>query len=565
MTPPNARLLRRLLASLGAAALLVLTGCASAPQGPAHDSAALAASAAASGAVTPDATPAAAASAVAAAASAAAAGASTADDNEGGKDAAGQPTDAMQPDEGVSLGDARSQEDLWNRVRAGFAMPDIDTPYVHEHEQWYASRPDYVQRMNERAQMYLYHVVTEIERRKMPTEIALLPFIESAFNPRAVSGARATGMWQFIPSTGKNFDLTQNLFRDDRRDIVASTRAALDYLQRLHDMFGDWQLALAAYNWGEGNVQRAIAHNQRLGRPTDYLSLNMPAETAHYLPKLQAVKNIVMHPEQFGLALAPIPNHPYFVSVPLKRDIDVALAARLAKLDMDEFHALNPSLNKPVILAAGTPQVLLPYDNATTFIDGLNNYQGPLASWTAWVAPKTMKPAAVAERFGISESELRDMNKIPPRMLIKAGSTLVVPRSASKVADVSESLADNAHIILTPDRPALRRIFVRAGRRDTVAGVARRYHVSAEQVAQWNHVSEGAHLAHGRRLALYVPGAPRQHLAATHGRHAVVARSQTRPASHHRAVARAVTRHRHVAQAGHGSRGNRSVMVAEGH
>lgn len=180
--------------------------------------------------------------------------------------------------------------DLWDRIRRGYAMPDLDNELVHDREQWYATRPDYIFRMTERSKKYLFHIVEELELRNMPTELALLPFIESAFNPQAVSGAKAAGMWQFMPATGKYFDLKQNAFRDDRRDVLASTRAALDYLQKLYGMFGDWHLALAAYNWGEGSVSRSIAKNQRAGLATGYTDLNMPMETRFYVPKLQAVK-----------------------------------------------------------------------------------------------------------------------------------------------------------------------------------------------------------------------------------------------------------------------------------
>jgi len=344
----------------------------------------------------------------------------------------------------------------------------------------------------------------------MPTELALLPFIESAFNPQAMSSARASGMWQFMPATGKDFELKQNLFRDDRRDVLASTRAALDYLQRLHRMFGDWHLALAAYNWGEGNVQRAIQRNKRQGLPTDYLSLNMPAETRHYVPKLHAVRNIVQQPERFGLTLTPIENHPYFVSVPIQRDMDVPLAARLAGLSIDEFKALNPSQNKPVILAAGTPQVLLPYDNANLFVHNLSRHKGALATWTAWQVPRTMRPADAAKAVGMSEASLREVNRIPPRMLVKAGSTLLVPRSEHREQDVSESLADNAMMALAPDLPPMKRTVVKAGKRDTVASIARRYKVSAAQVAQWNRTSARASFARGQNVVVYVPAGKRQ-------------------------------------------------------
>ena len=217
-----------------------------------------------------------------------------------------------------SISSTEPPKELWDRIRRGFAMPNLQDPLVTDREQWYSSRPDYIQRMTERSSKYLFHIVEELERRQMPTELALLPFIESAFNPQAVSSAKAAGMWQFMPATGKYFDLKQNAFRDDRRDVLASTRAALDYLQKLHGMFGDWHLALAAYNWGEGSVGRAIARNQKQGLGTGYLDLNMPAETRLYVPKLQAVKNIVADPQAFRTELPLIENHPYFQAVDIE-------------------------------------------------------------------------------------------------------------------------------------------------------------------------------------------------------------------------------------------------------
>jgi membrane-bound lytic murein transglycosylase D len=428
------------------------------------------------------------------------------------------PYDPLQPEAKVDLADHAAHADLWGRIRAGFVLPDMDTPDVKEWEQWYSSRPDYVARMTARGSRYLFHITEEVEKRHMPTELALLPFTESAYNPQAMSVAAASGMWQFISSTGKDYDLRQNVFRDDRRSVLASTRAALDYLQKLHDMFGDWQLALAAYNCGEGNVQRAIARNAKRGLPTDYLSLNLPAETRGYVPKLQAVKNIVMHPEAYSLALPPLENHPYFLSVPIERDMDVALAAKLAGISLDEFKALNPQLNKPVILAAGTPQVLLPYDNADDFVKALGTHNGPLASWTAWVATKTLRPADAAKQVGMSEAELREVNHIPPRMLVKAGSTLLVPRGAQHTNDVSEKIADSASMALAPDLPPTRRVNVRVARGgESVAALARRMHVGAGEVASWNHVSPSAKFAAGTTAVVFVPRATAVARAPVHG------------------------------------------------
>ena len=395
--------------------------------------------------------------------------------------------------------------DLWQRIRHGYAMPNLENDLVRRHEQWYASRPDYLQRMTDRSRKYLFHIVEELERRNMPTELALLPFIESAFNPQAVSSARAAGMWQFMPATGKDFDLKQNFFRDDRRSVLQSTRAALDYLQRLHGMFGDWHLALAAYNWGEGNVGRAIQRNQRAGLGTAYTDLNMPDETRNYVPKLQAVKNIVASPDQFRAELPVIENHPYFQSVTLTRDMDVELAARLADVPLDDFKALNPQLNRPVILAAGTPQILLPWDNATVFKRNFDAYnEGKFASWTAWSAPSTMSVGEAARRHGISESELRNVNSIPPRMLIKAGSVLIVPRSSATQSDVAPHVADNGQLSLAPEVHT-RRTVVRAGKRDSVASIARRYKLSAAQVADWNDVAASASFKAGQQVILHLP------------------------------------------------------------
>ena len=395
--------------------------------------------------------------------------------------------------------------DLWERIRRGYGMPNLQSELVKDREQWYVQRPDYIQRMTARSSKYLYHIVEELERRKMPTELALLPFIESAFNPQAVSSARASGMWQFMPRTGKDFDLKQNAFRDDRRDVLASTRAALDYLQKLYAMFGDWHLALAAYNWGEGNVSKAIMRNQRQGAAVAYTDLRMPAETRLYVPKLQAMKNVVADPQAMGVNLPSIPNHPYFQSTRLPRDMDVVLIARLAEVSLEDFKALNPSAHRPVMLAAGTPRILLPWDNAEIFQRNIEKYAGRLATWTAWVAPKTMKVAEVAKRVGMPEDELRSVNKIPPRMMVKAGSALLVPRPVKQQADVPTKLADNGQLNLTPEL-VLRKQWVKARKHDTMALVAKRYKVSVEQLAQWNGLAASSSLRTGQKLMVMVAG-----------------------------------------------------------
>jgi len=394
--------------------------------------------------------------------------------------------------------------DLWARIRRGFTMNDLSSQLVTSQEQWYATRPSYIGRMTERSSKYLYHVVEELERRNMPTELALLPFIESAFNPQAVSSAKAAGMWQFMPATGKYFSLKQNVFRDDRRDVLASTKAALDYLQKLHRMFGDWHLALAAYNWGEGSVGRAIAKNQREGLATDYSSLSMPDETRNYVPKLLAVKNIVANPKVFNATLPEIPNHPYFQSVTITRDLDVALAAKLAEIKPEDFKSLNPSANKPVIFAAGTPRILLPWDSAGIFERNLAIHNGQTAGWTVWIAPSTMKVVDAAKRVGMNETQFRELNRIPPRMLIQQGSTLLVPRSAKQDKDVSEHVADNGQVSFSPEI-VLKKLLIKLRKSETVATIAKRYNVTAASVAGWNMVSTTSTFKAKQSVVMYLP------------------------------------------------------------
>ena len=398
--------------------------------------------------------------------------------------------------------------DVWGRIRKGFAIPDLINPLVETQTAWYAARPDYIQRTTTRASRYLFHVVVELEKRNMPTELALLPFIESAFNPQAYSSAKAAGMWQFIPSTGLDFKLKQNMFKDERRDVLASTDAALTYLQRLYGMFGDWQLALAAYNWGEGSVQRAIAKNQAAGLPTDFNSLSalMPAETRNYVPKLQAVKNIIAAPQMYGLALPKVDNQPYFVTIGKTRDIDVKVAAQLAELSLDEFRALNPQFNRPVITGSSNTQILLPQSNAAKFRENLAKWGHALSSWTAHTVSNTRERIeTLAARLGTTPELLREVNHIPPKMRLKEGSTILVPKSdAAGEKDIAPEVADRAVIAIEPDVPDTRKIMVKAGRRDTLAAIAARNQVSVAQIRSWNNLHQDK-LVSGQRLQLQVP------------------------------------------------------------
>jgi membrane-bound lytic murein transglycosylase D len=341
---------------------------------------------------------------------------------------------------------------LWIRIRDGFAMEPMNTPLEIEQVRWLSARPDYVHRSMARSSRYLFYIVQEVNARNMPTEIALLPFVESAFVTHAKSSAKAMGLWQFMPATGKDFQLTQNVFRDERRDVLQSTDAALDYLQRLHKQFGSWDLALAAYNWGAGNIAKAQKRNLAAGLPTDYLSLKMPNETRNYVPKLMAYRQIVLDPQAYGIVLPELENHPYFVAVDVGSDIDVAVAIKLAELPPEEFHSLNPSFNKPVILSNANQQILLPYGHAEVFQENLKKYTKPLSSWTAVKVSKTETVDKAAKTLGVDVDSLREVNAIPKGMRIRAGSTLLIPKTSQASGDISVAMAENANLSL--DKPA---------------------------------------------------------------------------------------------------------------
>ena len=375
-----------------------------------------------------------------------------------------------------------AMQDLWSRIRGGFAMRGLDSKLVARHEKWYANHPDYVERMTDRARRYLFYITEEVERRGMPSEIALLPMIESAFNPGAYSVSRASGIWQFIPSTGKIFGMQQNWWYDGRRDVISATNGALDYLQKLHDMFGDWELALAAYNCGEGAVQRAQAHNRKRGLPVNYASLKLLKETRNYVPKLMAIKNIIADPARFSLALPEIRNEPYFAAVATTRHMDVKLAAQLAGISEEEFIALNPAHNRPVILQENTDLILLPIDKMETFRTNLESYDKPLVSWQSYQPKKGERLDKLAPRFGMSVENLKLVNGISRQGNISNGQTLLVPVNGDESDVEVEFEAFNMHLVDDHGRATRHR--VRRG--ETLSHIARRYHVSVARLRQWN-------------------------------------------------------------------------------
>ncbi len=406
----------------------------------------------------------------------------------------GEKREVAEPQPIAKLDRTKPVDDLWQRLRRGFAMADIDSPLVAERTRWYVANQDYLQRVFERSRRYMFHIVEALERRNMPTELALVPMFESAFNPMAYSRAHASGLWQFIPGTGRRYELTQNMWYDGRRDVVASTEAALDYLRDLYQMHGDWHLALASYNWGENNVARAIAKNKKAGKPTDYLSLPMPRETRGYVPKLQALKNLIANPALHGITLAPIPNEPYFAAVTKTRDIDVKLAAELAEMSVEDFVNLNPGFSRPLIRSAVAPRIILPADKVETFHDNLQKLEDDqLVSWKTYKPQRGDTLESIARKHGMSLAQLREVNGISARTR-RMPELLVVP-----IEGGAESFA-RLPIMYAPPIPSGGRTHV-VRRGETAWGIARRYGVSLKDLQRWNRI--GKHLMAGQRLTIF--------------------------------------------------------------
>ena len=424
--------------------------------------------------------------------------------------------EALPADEASSVEELGVPSDVWERIRRGYAMPVLQSKLVDRWVDFYTKDPAYLRRMSERAGQYLYHIVEEIENRGMPTELALLPFVESAFQAEALSRAKAAGLWQFMPATGKAYDLAQNLWRDDRRDILESTRAALDYFEYLHGMFGDWHLALAAYNWGEGSVQRAIQRAKRRKQPTDYLHLRMPRETANYVPKLEAVKRIISNPSKYGITLPDVGNEPFFVTITKPRDIDIETAAELAGMPLEEFRRLNPSYKLPVIVASHNNVMLLPADKVDFFVDNLASWMDsgqPLSQWTTYRLQQGETLAQVAGRSGMTEDELRKVNGIPKGRRVLANSTLLVRSTGTEdQQDIAAELA-NAKLQLSPTT-TWRRVTYRVRSGDTLSGIARRWRITMKSIVTANRLRSDR-LRVGQRLVLTVPNVPRQAIAST--------------------------------------------------
>lgn len=349
----------------------------------------------------------------------------------------------LMQDNGMLL---RNGDDVWVRIREGFQLAEVNADLVRRHERLYSAKPEYLKRTLARGQRYLFHIMNEVERRGMPTEIALLPLVESAFNPTAVSSAKAAGLWQFMPATGRHYGLEQTFWYDGRRDVLSATNAALDYLENLYAMFGDWNLALASYNWGEGNVSRALERNRTKGQTEDFESIRLPDETRNYVPKLLAVRNILAQPERFGLKLDKFDNRPHFVAVSAGKHMDIDVAARLAGMSLDEFKALNPAFNRPIYAHKPGRQLLIPASKAELFEKNLAEYREPLLSWQVYTAQAGDSVEDLAQRHNMSIERLRGINGLAGKSLAPGQPLLL-----AALTPPTQGAAFNSDVDTTPD------------------------------------------------------------------------------------------------------------------
>ncbi|QBC44165.1 lytic transglycosylase [Iodobacter fluviatilis] len=391
--------------------------------------------------------------------------------------------------------------DLWERVRTGFTIPELEHQLVKKWENYYASRPEYLNRIIKRGTPYLYYVVNEVEKRGMPMEIALLPMIESAFNPRAESSVKAVGMWQFMPATGKDYGLERTWWYDGRRDVVAATSAALDYLNGSYTQFGDWQLALASYNWGPTAVARAVAKNEAANLGTQFIDLRMPDETRNYVPKLLAVRNIIANPQAYGVTLTSLPNKPYFATLTVGKHMDVKVAAELAETPVEELLKLNPGFIRPVIAYKDDRALVLPIAQVEIFQKNLAEYEKPLLNWQPYVTKQGESFDKLAEAFGVAANELKDINDISSRDRLARGQTILVPKISG--LDVSDrqtltALAANRSVEAIdtgandkPHAPIIASSEHRVSKGDTAYNIAKRYGMNIASLQSMNNISDG--------------------------------------------------------------------------
>ncbi len=410
-------------------------------------------------------------------------------------------------DQGDQLLDTHLHADLWGRIRAGYAMPVLDSPLVARHEKWFVNNPEYLDSMVGRARLYLYYIVNEVEKRGMPMEIALLPAIESAYKPQAYSRARAAGLWQFIPSTGRIYGLEMNWWYDGRNDVMASTGAALDYLEKLHGQFNDWQLALAAYNCGESKVERLMRENQRKGLPTDFSALKkLPKETKNYVPKLMAMANIIADPAKYGLQIAAIPNTEYFARVITDGQIDLGVVAKLTDMPVNELFMINPGYQRWVTDPNGPHALLVPADKKDALIEGLTKLADEeRVQWARHQVKRGDTISRVAGHYNVTVASIRTANSMASNHLT-TGQNLLIPVSANKLSALTSAAivkTANANVRREGNDSERVKILHRVRSGETLWSIAKKYRVYIHQLRDWNLLETDDTLRLGQRLFIW--------------------------------------------------------------
>jgi membrane-bound lytic murein transglycosylase D len=389
-------------------------------------------------------------------------------------------------------------------LRYDFSLPaQADNHRIDEQRRWYVNNPDYMQRVTGRAARYSWYIHQTLKKRGMPAEIALLPIVESAYDPFAYSHGRAAGLWQFIPATGSRFGLQQDWWYDGRRDVVASTEAALDYLEYLHDYFdGDWLLALAAYNSGEGTVLRAVKSNRSKGRSTDFWSLDLPSETRAYVPKLIALTQLVQHPQRYGIELQAIPDHPYFTAIDVDGQIDMAVAADLAGIELDELYRLNPGCNQWATPPDGPHRLLVPAAAAATFRQAIAQLPAiKRVQWDRYMIKKGESLSQIASRYHTSTEVLQAANDLKGTS-IRAGRQLLVPVSSQSSDSYTLSAAQRLNRTQNASRKGNKTRHLVA-RGDTLWDLSHEYKVGVRTLASWNGMAPGDPLRVGQTLVIW--------------------------------------------------------------
>ncbi|MEO8017265.1 MAG: LysM peptidoglycan-binding domain-containing protein [Pseudomonadota bacterium] len=418
---------------------------------------------------------------------------------EGAAELAADPVDSSRTIAGLT---PDQYPDVFDRIRAGFKLEDVDSRQIDTQLAFFANNPAYLERVFGRAVPYMHHIVQEIERRGMPLELALLPVVESAFEPYAQSWVRANGLWQFMPGTGERFGLKQDWWYDGRRDVVESTRAALDYLQYMHDeFFDDWLLAIAAYNCGEFRVQREVNNNRAAGKPVDFFSLKLPAETRAYVPKLLAMRRLVANPEDYGIAFSPIANEAYFVKVETGGQLDLTLAAELAGITLDEVYELNPGFHRWATDPAGPHFLLLPRDAADAFSRNLALLSPDERVRVSLHKVKSGESvASIAQKYKTQAIVVRDMNSLETGAPLLVGSELRVPTAVVNLpAKVMLAAARvDGRGGRTGRRPSVH--VVRSG--DSLWRIAKKNRMDVATLARMNGMGPGDTLRAGQKLVL---------------------------------------------------------------